>query len=329
MSEGGLTVLDGSHLRSLNLSLPELNGSVTGAQLLEIADSKACSSLFGLSLPQKVKASALSRVTAGAGDDDVTFRRKELSGEKASKVLSDYIYAIADGLKDDPLVVSILDGNTLKLFLEDEDDYAMLAENLFTDLDIEDKGKICKSEIRKALVQMGVEMGIPPFSEFPLLNDILKKHGAEGQEELGQAQFAELLQPILQEIADALTEKHIAVIQSIKVVNGSDLRKLLADEKQFNDVIQRVLQEKKSGKDELGKTELIRSFLEKHGKDLGLPPVESNEAATLLYDAVFSEVESGESPAQVEDECREYVKDVLEKFAEQLEANPIYCDLDN
>lgn len=64
----------------------------------------------------------------------------------------------------DPLVVSILDGNTLRLFLEDEDDFAMLAENLFTDLDVEDKGKISQSEIRNALVQMGVEMGVPPFS---------------------------------------------------------------------------------------------------------------------------------------------------------------------
>ena len=103
----------------------------------------------------------------------------------------------------------------------------------------------------------------------------------------------------------------------------------MADEKQFNNVIERVLQEKKSGKDELGKTQLIRSFLEKHGKDLGLPPAESNEAVILLYDAVFSEVESEESAAQVGDEFREYVKDILEKFAEQLEANPIYCDLDN
>lgn len=40
----------------------------------------------------------------------------------------------------------------------------MLAENLFTDLDVEDKGKISKSEIRNALVQMGVDMGVPPFS---------------------------------------------------------------------------------------------------------------------------------------------------------------------
>ena len=40
----------------------------------------------------------------------------------------------------------------------------MLAENLFTDLDVEDKGKISKSQIQNALVQMGVEMGVPPFS---------------------------------------------------------------------------------------------------------------------------------------------------------------------
>lgn len=67
---------------------------------------------------------------------------------------------------DNPLVVSILDGNTLRMFLEDEDDFAMIAENLFTDLDTEDKGKISKSEIRNAVVHMGVEMGVPPLEGF-------------------------------------------------------------------------------------------------------------------------------------------------------------------
>lgn len=65
---------------------------------------------------------------------------------------------------DNPIVISILDGSTLRLLFEDEDDFAMLAENLFTDLDVEDKGKISKSQIRSALVQMGVDMGVPPFS---------------------------------------------------------------------------------------------------------------------------------------------------------------------
>lgn len=40
----------------------------------------------------------------------------------------------------------------------------MLAEDLFTDLDYEDKGKICKSKIQNALLHMGVQMGVPPVS---------------------------------------------------------------------------------------------------------------------------------------------------------------------
>lgn len=65
---------------------------------------------------------------------------------------------------DDPIVIAILDGKTLQLFLEDEDDFAMLAENLFTDLDTEDRGKIKRNQIQDALFHMGVEMGIPPLS---------------------------------------------------------------------------------------------------------------------------------------------------------------------
>ncbi|ESR46174.1 hypothetical protein CICLE_v10001807mg [Citrus x clementina] len=230
---------------------------------------------------------------------------------------------------DDPLVVSVLDGNTLKLFLEDEDDFAMLAENLFTDLDTEDKGKVCKGEISNALGHMGVELGVPPFSEFPQLNDILKKHGAEGEEELGQAQFAELLQQVLQDIADALAEKHIIIIQNIKIINGSKLRMLLADEKQLNGVIEKMLKEKKNLEGDRMSTTIIRGFLEKNWKDIGLPPSEANEAVVLLYDAVFADTDNSKNVVETEDEFREHVKDILEKFAEQLDANPVYHDFEN
>lgn len=63
-------------------------------------------------------------------------------------------------------------------------------------------------------------------AEFPLLSDILKRHGAEGEDELGQAQFAHLLQPVLQELADVLAEKPVVVLQKIKINNGSKLRKV-------------------------------------------------------------------------------------------------------
>jgi hypothetical protein len=55
----------------------------------------------------------------------------------------------------------------------------------------------------------------------------LRKHGTEGEEELGQAQFAQLLQPILQELADALAEKPVFFIQNIKVINGAKLKKVV------------------------------------------------------------------------------------------------------
>lgn len=320
MSDGGLTVLDGADLRLLALSPTDHTGIITGAQLLEIADAKASRSLYGIPLPQNIKTPALARIVGDA--DESTFRSAELSEEQGLKAFSDYLCAIADQLKDEPLLVSILNGNAPRRYLDDEDDFAMLAEELFTCLDKEDKGKISKSEIRNALVTMGVEMGIPPFTEFPLLNNILKKHGAEGEEELGQAQFAELLQPIVQEIADALTEKHVVVIHKVKVVNGSNLRKILTDENELNGFVEKIVHEKNA---ELGKAELIRNFIEKNGKELGLPPPESNEGVILLYDTVFSDIESGDSSVE-EDQL---VKDILEKFALQLEVSPVYFDLEN
>ena len=63
-------------------------------------------------------------------------------------------------------------------------------------------------------------------TDFPILDNIIKKHDADGDEELGQAQFAELLQPILQEIADVLHEKPITIVQNVEIFNGSKLRKV-------------------------------------------------------------------------------------------------------
>ncbi|XP_050275106.1 uncharacterized protein LOC126717415 isoform X2 [Quercus robur] len=330
MSDGALTIVDGTQLRAADLTVVAAEDDadlMTGAKVLELAESRASSALFGLSLPQTLKSSALQSINLNDEDDVVSFRQTHLSSDQASLKLNHYLAAIADQLKDDPLVISILDGNILRLFLDDEDDFAMIAEDLFTDLDAEDKGKISKNEIRNALVHMGVEMGVPPFSEFPLLNDILRKHGAEGEEELGQAQFAQLLQPVLQELAEVLAEKPIVVIQNIKVINGSKLKKLLDDEKELNNIVDKIWEEKHGGKDGLASVELIRGFLERNGTGLGLPPSEANEAVVLLYDAVFADVKDGKIDVEVEkDELGKRVKEILNKFAELLEANPVFHD---
>ncbi|KAL2661470.1 hypothetical protein GLYMA_03G246900v4 [Glycine max] len=324
MSDGTLQVLDGTHLRGVDLSLGD-DGPFTGAKILDIAHSRASSSLFGLSLPDSLKVSALTRLRT---PDTDAFRSAYYSADKASEILRDYISAIADELKDNPLVVSILDGSTLRLLSEDEDDFAMLAENLFTDLDAEDKGKISKSEIRNALVQMGVEMGVPPFSEFPQLNDLLKKHGVDGEEKLGQAQFAQLLQSVLQDLEEELSKKNVVSIQNIRIINGSKLRRLLANEQELNTVVKKALQEKREAKDGLGSTEIIRSFLERNAKELGLPLAQADEAVVLLYDAVFAEITQEKDGAELDkEELAKLVKNILEKFADQLEVSPVYQDL--
>ncbi|XP_052192285.1 uncharacterized protein LOC127801327 [Diospyros lotus] len=323
MSDVGLTVVDGAYLRAVDLTVPESGGAVTGAQVLELAESRASSSIFGLALPESLKSAALKRLNV---DDAVSFCREEIDVDRASSILKSYVSAIAEQLEEDPLVIAVLDGKALRVFLDDEDDFAMLAENLFTDLDTKDIGKISKKEIRNALAHMGVELGIPPFSEFPFLNEILQKHGAVGNEELGQSQFAEVLQPIMQELADTLAEKPVVVTQSIKVVNGSKLRKLLASKEKLNAVLERILQLEKSAE----RTDIIRDFLEENAKELGLPSPKAGESVAFLYDAVFADVGNSESAAAgSEEEFRLFVKKILEKFAEQLEANPVFQDLDN
>ncbi|KAI4350058.1 hypothetical protein L6164_010583 [Bauhinia variegata] len=326
MSDGALRVLDGTHLRAIDLSLPEPDASVTGAQILNIVDSRVSSSLFGLPLPENLRASAFTRIATGDVD---TFRSAVFDREKALEILRDYTTAIANELKDDPLVVTVLDGSTLRLFLEDEDDFAMLAENLFTDLDFEDKGKISKSEIRNALVQMGIEMGVPPFLEFPQLNDILRKHGVDGEEEeeLGQAQFAQILQEVLEDLADALFQNHVVFIQNIRVINGSKLRQLLTNEKELNDIAEKILEEKHHAEDGSGSIDTIRSFLERNGKDVGLPVSEADEAVVLLYDDVFANVVKEKREMELhKDDLVKLIKNVLEKFAEELESSPVYQD---
>ena len=63
MSDGALTVLDGNHLRAIDTNLPKADVSLTGAQVLDLADSKASSSLFSLSLPEiKINEAAVGRV---------------------------------------------------------------------------------------------------------------------------------------------------------------------------------------------------------------------------------------------------------------------------
>lgn len=59
-----------------------------------------------------------------------------------------------------------------------------------------------------------------------MLREILQKHEVESSNELGQAQFAEVLQAVLQELADTLAKKPYVFLQNIKITNGAQIKKV-------------------------------------------------------------------------------------------------------
>ena len=105
MADEGLTIVDGEKLRFADLSLPESDVTFTGAQLLDVADSKVSSLLGGLSLPDTVMSSALKRLNVG---DVINFWCAELDREEASSKFREYVIAIADELQGIVLMLRLI-----------------------------------------------------------------------------------------------------------------------------------------------------------------------------------------------------------------------------
>lgn len=102
---------------------------------------------------------------------------------------------------------------------------------------------------------------------------------------------------------------------------------LLANEKELNSIVEKALQEEPKTKDCLGSTTIIRGFLERNAKELGLPQYGADDATVLLYDAVFADVTKEKDGMEFDkEELAKLLKDILEKFAEQLEFTPVYQD---
>lgn len=105
MAEGGLTILDGAQLREVDLSLPAQSpdAKITGKEVLELAETIASFSLYGVVLPETLKSSALGRIGV---PDAAAFCTEVLDRSDASSILQRYVSAIADILRGDLSVSS-------------------------------------------------------------------------------------------------------------------------------------------------------------------------------------------------------------------------------
>ena len=98
----------------------------------------------------------------------------------------------------------------------------------------------------------------------------------------------------------------------------------------MNNETEKIYQQKHDHEKGQSCAERIMSYLSKNGEELGLPPFEANEPVILLYDTIFSEVSKEKTATELEkDEFGALVKQILQKFAEQLQANPVFLDANN
>lgn len=337
MAEGGLRLVDGSQisdsLDTLDNRAARLfegleagdDGCVSAAQCQAAASSEITNLLAGIQLPTRRFDHALKASEFPIDSfrvDRPTFVSR----------LRSLLKCTADALHDEPLVVSILDGAVIKSLVEDEDDFAMLAENLFTELDVDDRGKITPDKLHAALLRMGLEMGVPVPSAKPdaedLISSSLAKYTNDGDQEIGQARFAELLQGILEDIAGSLASHPMTITLNVKVNNGNQIRKLLEDDEllsKFADGMYEEVDINKNGK--LDRAE-FRVFLECRGTEWGLPSKESSELVGQMYDDLFSISDTDSSGEIDKEEFQVLLLEIFKSFAVQLEFNPIFTPMD-
>jgi hypothetical protein len=101
----------------------------------------------------------------------------------------------------------------------------------------------------------------------------------------------------------------------------NNISQILADEKTLKCLVEKTILEESNGKESQG---WLRTLIIKNGKELGLPPLSSeNEQVALLYETIISQLNNKEN-ASTKEEFMDALKDILKKFEELLETTPVF-----
>ena len=101
----------------------------------------------------------------------------------------------------------------------------------------------------------------------------------------------------------------------------------LLEEEMILDVLRNVLYQLSSNSEEdVSFADVVKTFFEMNATTYGIPPYDANdESLVLLFDSVFSDNDFQKRAMDLsKDEVGDLGKKVLEKFAQELEANPLF-----
>lgn len=253
---------------------------------------------------------------------------EEVDRERFVAVSKEILQQIAGSLGANPMMTVALDGSRLTALLESEEEFGKLSSSLFDALDVDKSGQLSFSELKPALQELGLALGIPPAGVREEGDAIVAAAVAEyghGKKELTRPEFSALLRDILSDIAAQLSSSPVLVSQSVKVLNGSRIRKLLGNEEELQKMADELFHEwdrSKTGR--LSKADLTAG-MKKLGLALGLPPPKARDA-DRVYSHLFVSADMDDSGFVDRKEFLDFMRLFFDQIASQLEKNPVVVE---
>ncbi|CAI5941531.1 unnamed protein product [Closterium sp. NIES-65] len=255
---------------------------------------------------------------------------EEIGRDSFVRVCKDILSGASHALEEDPLSTLVYDGGALRRILGSAEEAEALISALFAELDTDGSGCISKSELRPALVRLGLHGGDSTTAEArehqeQVLERIIDRYCLDGDGELCRDEFSALLLDVFKDLSSELEAAPLYLPQRATVLNGAYIKKILNDDEFFTAVSDSMFEEwDVSHKGYLVCTDAIAGF-RKLGLAYGLPPPDAAEA-DKVYTSLFLSADVNLDGFVDKGEFRTLLRSLFIGMQLQLEETPLVLE---
>ncbi|CAI5460624.1 unnamed protein product [Closterium sp. Yama58-4] len=255
---------------------------------------------------------------------------EEIGRDSFIRVCKDILSGASHALEEDPLSTLVYDGGALRRILGSAEEAEALISALFAELDTDGSGCISKSELRPALVRLGLHKGDNTTAEArehqeQVLERIIDRYCLDGDGELCREEFSALLLDVFKDLSSELEASPLYLPQRATVLNGAYIKKILSDDDFFTAVSDAMFEEwDVSHRGYLVCTDAIAGF-RKLGLAYGLPPPDAAEA-DKVYTSLFLSADVNLDGFVDKGEFRTLLRSLFIGMQLQLEETPLVLE---
>ncbi|CAI7817859.1 unnamed protein product [Closterium sp. NIES-54] len=255
---------------------------------------------------------------------------EEIGRDSFVRVCKDILSGASHALEEDPLSTLVYDGGALRRILGSAEEAEALISALFAELDADGSGCISKSELRPALVRLGLHKGDNTTAEArehqeQVLERIIDRYCLDGDGELCREEFSALLLDVFKDLSSELEAAPLYLPQRATVLNGAYIKKILSDDEFFTAVADAMFNDwDVAEKGFLVCTDAMAGF-RKLGLAYGLPPPDAAEA-DKVYTSLFLSADVNLDGFVDKGEFRTLLRSLFIGMQLQLEETPLVLE---